>query len=136
MGKRVMVIEPNGILRKFLDLCIQRDGHDVKVFANYELALNAFALPTFQAHPPDLVFIAVYPIQPKSYSVIAHLRSQFPYARTTVVAMVAQEDTTYQEVKSLVQVTQTILLLKPYQVQDVLALVTTPGQSVSVKQKQ
>ncbi|MBV8821508.1 MAG: response regulator [Chloroflexi bacterium] len=128
MGKRILVIEPSRTIRAILSIYLQQVGHQVMLFKDYEAATQA--LIRFQTEPPNMAFVALHTNRLESTRIVGLLRRL--YAQTTIVIMTAQEDSKQYAVQHLMQVTQAIPLLKPFWIQEVLALVAASEQNAPV----
>ncbi|MBV9691597.1 MAG: response regulator [Ktedonobacteraceae bacterium] len=128
MGKRILVIEPSRTIRAILSIYLQQVGHQVMLFKDYDAATQA--LIRFQAEPPDLAFVALHANRLESTRIVGRLRQLC--AQTTIVIMTAHEDSKQYAVQHLMQVTQATPLLKPFWIQEVLALVAASEQNVAV----
>ena len=125
MNRRVLVIEPSRTIRTLLEIYLQRNGHQAVIFASYAEAGYALTLPQFRAYSPEVVFIAIHASQPESHRLIEELKQRYAHTFTRIVVMVTQEGSDHQQVRRLAEDKQMILLLKPFRIQDALALVST-----------
>jgi CheY-like chemotaxis protein len=130
MGRRLLVIEPSPTIRTLLEIYLRRNGHQLTIFADYADALHALALPSLQAQPPELVLIRLRPSQEEGYRVIRYLRQQPCYVRTKIVGLIAQEDEGHRQFQHLVRETPVVMLINPFRIQDLLALVAAPGYTI------
>jgi DNA-binding response OmpR family regulator len=128
MGKRILVIEPSRTIRAILSIYLRQVGHQVVLFKDYEAATQA--LIRFQAEPPNLALVALHANRLESRRVVGLLRHL--YAQTTIVIMTAHEDSKQYAVQNLMQVTRAIPLLKPFWIQEMLALVAASEQNAPV----
>jgi DNA-binding response OmpR family regulator len=126
MSSSVLVVEPSRTIRTLLEIFLQRDEHQAVIFASYGEARYALTLPQFRTYSPEVVFVALHTSQLESRRLIEELRRRYDYTFTRIVAMIAQEESGHHQVRRLTQDEQIILLLKPFLVQDALALVSTP----------
>ena len=126
MNRRILVVEPSRTIRKLLEIYLQCGGHQAVIFASYGEARYALTFPQFRAYPPELVFVAIHVSQLESHRFIEELRRRYAHTFTKIVVMVAQEESEHQQVRRLIQDEQIILLLKPFRIQDALALVSAP----------
>jgi len=124
MNRRVLVVEPARTIRTLLEIFLQRDGHQAMIFASYGEARYALTLPQFRTYSPEVVFVAVHTSQLESHRLIEELRRRYTHTFTRIVAMVAQEESEHHQMRRLAQDEQIILLLKPFRIQDALALVS------------
>ena len=125
MSRRVLVVEPSRTIRTLLEIYLQRDGHQVMIFASYAEAGYALTLPSFRTYSPEVIFIAIHTSQSDSHRLIEELRRRYARTFTRIVVMVAQEESEHHQVRRLIQNEQIVLLLKPFRIQDALALVST-----------
>ena len=123
MGKRLLVIEPSRTIRTLLDIYLRRDGNQFTIFADYEEALRALALPAIQAQPPELVLVRLYPSQEESYHLIEYLRQRGCYARTKIVGLIAQEDEGQRRFERLVREARVVTVINPFRIQNLLEIV-------------
>ncbi|MBV9690724.1 MAG: response regulator [Ktedonobacteraceae bacterium] len=119
MGKRILVVEPSPTLRRIFSVYLREAGHQVVLFENYEAAVQG--LPRFQAEPPDVAFVALRTSVPQSVQVLMRLRVLSSEAR--LIMMVIREESQHPGVQRIKESMQAILLLKPFRIRDMLALV-------------
>ena len=110
MEKRILLIEPSRVIRNILGVHLQLAEYTVFVFATYGLAREA--LPAFQKRPPELVFVALHLAQPESCSLLKDLRSH--YQNTTLVALMMPEESAHRTIRTTLQETRAIALIKPF----------------------
>ncbi len=127
MNRRVLVVEPSRTMRKLLEIYLQQSGHQVALFASYAEAGFALTLPQFRTNPPEVAFVSMNTSWPESYRFIEELRQRPRGAFTKIVVMVTQEEHTHPKLQRLLQDGQVIALIKPFRVQDALALASTPA---------
>jgi DNA-binding response OmpR family regulator len=127
MSTSILVVEPSRTIRTLLDIYFQRDGHQVTVFASYAEAQYALSLPQFKRFSPAAIFLALHVSHPESYRLLEDLRWRYAHTFTRIVVMVVQEERDHHKVRSLAQDEHLVLLLKPFRVQDMLALVAAPA---------
>ena len=118
MGKYILLIEPSRLVRNILGVHFQLAGHNTMEFATYGLASEA--IPIFEHHLPDLVFVALHTAQPESCALLKHARAHF--RDTTLVALLLSEERTHRPIQTALQETHAIALIKPFKIQDALAL--------------
>jgi CheY-like chemotaxis protein len=123
MGKRLLVIEPSLTIRTLLDIYLRRNGNQLTIFADYDEALQALALPFLQAQPPHLVLMRLRPSQQESHQVIEYLRQRPYYAHTKIVGLVAQEDEGHRQFERLIREAQVVTLINPFHIQHLMELV-------------
>lgn len=122
-SKCVMLIEPNPIVRMLLTMFLQREKHLLASHSSYEMALNALKLAFMECFPPHVVVISVRLKQRDCIHILAHLVHTSAYRETALVVLVLEEERRQRDMQRLLQMTQAQVLIKPVQVQDVLALV-------------
>jgi DNA-binding response OmpR family regulator len=132
MGRRILVIEPLLTLREILSLYLQKAGHQVVLFEDYEAAVQA--LPQFRAEPPDVAFVAVRTEVPRSVQVLIKLRELSAEAR--LIMMIAREESQRLAVQRIRETSQAIVLLRPFRMCDMLSLVWAPTQESNVWPKE
>jgi len=118
VGKHILIIEPSRIIRHILGVHFQLAGHSTMEFATYGLASEA--VPIFEQHPPNLVFIALHLAQPDSCSLLK--RARVHYRDTALIALVMQEESIHRTIQTALQETRATALIKPFRIQDALAL--------------
>jgi DNA-binding response OmpR family regulator len=121
MSKYIMVIDPSRTIQIILSIYLQNAGHLVFTYSTPQEALYAFSV---LQDIPDLIFIFLEFEKP-AYDLIAHVQSQAAFARTRMVAMVLQEE--QAAIQRRAKWSRVSYLVKPFQIQDVLALVSAPG---------
>src|SRR5690348_15025270 len=127
MSKSVFVVEPSRTIRTLLDIYFQREGHQVTIMASYTEARYALSLSQFKTYSPEVVFLALHASHPESYRLLEDVRWRYARTFTRIVGMVVQDERNHHKVRSLAQDEGIVLLLKPFRVQDALALVATPA---------
>jgi len=118
VSKHILVVEPARIIRHILGVHLQLAGHTVMEFSTYGLARGA--IPLFEHHPPDLVFVALHLAQPESYGVLKSARAH--YRDAVLVALVLLEEYAHHAMQTAQQETRAVALIKPFKIQDALAL--------------
>ena len=131
MSKYIVVIEPSRTIRNILGVHLQIAGHTVMGFSTYELTSQA--LSVFQRQPPDLVFVALHLSQPDSCTLLKRMRMHYPNA--ALVALVMPEERAHRTIQTALQETHAVALIKPFRIQDVLALCASgrPPQQQSMR---
>ncbi len=122
MGKRILVIEPSRPIRAIFALKVQRFGHQVVIFKDYEAALAA--LPRFHQYPPDLAFVALHAQRPEGAEALMRLRFLCP--QTRLIMMLAQQESSTLAVQRLAGNVLAVPMLKPFRMRDLLSLVAAP----------
>jgi len=124
MPKRILIIEPSRTIRTLLTIYFQRAGHLTIALPDYTTARQV--IPTFRDEPPNMAFVAVHPTQMQSYRVLGHLRRLRVRVGTTIVALVSQDESTNIQLRFTLQMVGAVTLLKPFRIQDAMALVAPP----------
>ncbi len=125
MPKRILVIEPSRTLRTLFTIYFQQAGHRVLLLSDYTTANKT--IPTLKLEPPDMAFVSVYPMQMQCYQVLGHLRQLRLSAGTAIVALVGRDDSAHVQLHSTLRMIGAVTLLKPFRIQDVMALVSSPS---------
>jgi response regulator of citrate/malate metabolism len=73
---------------------------------------------------PDSIFLAVHVYEQDDYKLLQYVKAQAAYARTNLVALELQED--IAQIQRRLRDTHLSYLVKPFRIQDALALVSTP----------
>ena len=73
---------------------------------------------------PHSIFLAVHAHEQDDYRLIQYVKAQAAYARTSLVALVLQEDKAH--VQRTLKDTHVSYLVKPFRIQDALAIVSSP----------
>ena len=125
MGRRVLVVEPSRTIRKLLEVYLQQWGHQVALFSSYAEASLALSLPEFRTNLPEVAFVATNTSWSESYRFIEELRQRMHGSFTKIVVIVMQEELTHPKLQPLLQDQRIVPLVKPFRVQDMLALAST-----------
>ncbi len=121
MSKRILVVKRSRTIQTLLSIYFRSAGHQVLVCSTPQEALRILA----DLHEaPDRIFLAVHAHEQDDYRLIQYLKVQTAYARTSLVALVLQED--MAQVQRRLRDTQVSYLAKPFRIQDALALVSVP----------
>lgn len=83
MSKLVLVIDNSMTVRKVLEICLRREGYEVKTFHDGTLALQWLAAP--QVHVPDLVFVEPCLSKIGGYELIRDLKARPLFGQTVFV---------------------------------------------------
>jgi len=118
MSKRILVVDPSRTIQTLLHTYFNIDGHCVITCSTQEEALQVFAV----LHDvPDIVFLTVNAGK-EAYRLINYVKEHAIYAHTRIIAMVlATEKASIQRALSNASISY---LVKPFQIQDVLALIS------------
>lgn len=115
-----MVIDSSKTIQILLSQGLQKAGHRVLAYSTPQEAWQALAQ---MAEVPDCIFLFLG-YERSAYGLIAYVHSSSRYAQTRIVAMVLREEqASIQRRLSKVPVSY---LVKPFQMQEVLALVGAP----------
>ncbi|MGH2497293.1 MAG: hypothetical protein ACRDIV_21545 [Ktedonobacteraceae bacterium] len=121
MSQRILVVERSRTIQTLLSIYFRSADHQVIVCGTPQEALLVLAV----LHDvPDYLFLAVHAHEQDDYRLIQYVTAQAAYACTRLVALVLQED--MAQVKQRVKDMQVSYLVKPFRVQDALALVSVP----------
>jgi DNA-binding NtrC family response regulator len=124
MGRRVLVIDSSRVIRTLLQIHLQQAGHGVLVCSSSQEALQVLRA---MQEPADLVFLAVHPALKEDYEMI---RSVSKDAHTRLIVMALQEDQAH--IQRHLRETTLTYLLKPFHIQQALALVAAPPPGAAV----
>lgn len=125
MSKRILVVERSRTLQTLLSIYFRSAGHQVLVCSTPQEALRVLAN---LRDAPYSIFLAVHAHEQDDYRLIHYVKAQTVYARASLVALVLQED--LAQVQRRVRDAQVSYLVKPFRVQDALALVSVPERVV------
>ncbi len=128
MRKRILVIERSRTIQTLLSISFSNAGHQVLVCTTPQEALRILA----DLHEaPDSIFLAVHAQEQDDYTLMQNLKERATYAHVRFVALVVQEDMT--QVQRRLRDIHVSYLVKPFRIQDALALVSlpTPGGATS-----
>ena len=117
MNKHTLVVDSSRVIRTLFTIYAPQAGHRVTVLSS---VLEARMAWQSAPHAPDLLFLAVHPAQKDERQLIREVQAQPSYSRTLLVLMLTEE--LLRNEQHLVQGARTRVLLKPFCVQDVLAL--------------
>jgi DNA-binding response OmpR family regulator len=120
MSKHIVVIDQSRTIQILLYTCFRNAGHLVLTYSTPQEALHAFAVIQ---DVPDIIFLFLG-YEQSVYDLVAYVKSQTTYARTQLVAMVLQEEKA--SIQRTLQGTNVHYLIKPFQIQQALALVSVP----------
>jgi CheY-like chemotaxis protein len=127
MSQRILVVERSRTIQTLLSIYFRSAGHQVLVYSTPQEALQVLA---DLRDAPDRIFLAIHAHEQDDYRLIQHVKAHAAYARTSLVALVLQEDLT--QIQRRLRDAQVSYLVKPFRVQDALALVSVslPGSVV------
>lgn len=121
MSRRILVVERSRTIQTLLSIYFRSVGHRVLVYSTPQEALWVLA----DLHDaPDYLFLAVHAHEQDDYRLIQYVKAQATYAGVSLVALVLQED--LAQVQRRLSDMQVSYLVKPFRVQDALALVPLP----------
>ena len=117
MNKHTLVIDSSRVIRTLFTIYAQQAGHRVTILSSLlEARLALQSAP----RAPDLLFLAVHPVQKDERQLIREVQTQPSYSRTLLVLMLTEE--LLRNEQHLAQEARTRVLIKPFHVQEVLAL--------------
>lgn len=119
--KRVLLIEPNRVVRTLLNLCMRQQGHLVVERGSYKDALHLLESEFMRCVPPHVIVMAVQASQRESLLLLSLLIHQSSYKDTTVVAMVNADEQRQRDISLLLRAVQAHVIIKPVEVQGVLS---------------
>ena len=120
-SKRILVVERSRTIQTLLSIYFRNAGYQALVCSTPQEALRLLA---DLRDAPDCVILAVHAQEQDDYRLIHSVKAQAAYARTSLVALVLQEDMT--QIQHRLRDTQVSCLGKPFRIQDALALVSAP----------
>src|SRR5713226_5908829 len=119
MNQLIMVIDDSLVMRKILEVCLHREGYEVKSFADAEQMFRWLETPA--AHIPELAFVDVGLPKLDGYRIIQRLKARPAFAHTVFV-MISQYNGVIDRLKALIAGAKDYLI-KPFRTQDVVAVV-------------
>ena len=117
MSKHILVVDSSRVMRTLFSIYTQQAGHYVTVVSSL---LEARFARQSASHRPDLLFLALHPMQKHERRLVREVQTHPYYSRTLLVLMLTQE--LLMREQHLLQGERTHLLLKPFHVRQVLAL--------------
>jgi two-component SAPR family response regulator len=121
MSKYIVVIDGSRTIQVLLSTYFKNAGHLVTTFSTPPEALHAL---TVVQDIPDIIFLFIG-YEKHAYDFIAYVKSHAKYARTVLVAMVLQEEKA--SIQRTLNRSNIRYLVKPFHIQDALALVSASG---------
>ena len=121
MGRRILVVERSRTIQTLLSIYFRSAGHRVLVYSTPQEALRVLA---DLRDAPDYLFLAVHAHEQDDYRLLQYVKTQATCTRVSLVALVLQED--LAQVQRRLSDMQMSYLVKPFRVQDALALVSLP----------
>lgn len=122
MRKRILVVERSRTIQTLLSISFSNADHQVLVCATPQEALRILA---DLQDAPDSIFLAVHAQEHDDSRLIQNLKVRAVYAHTRFVALVLQED--MAQVQRTLRNIPVSYLVKPFRIQDALALVSWPA---------
>jgi twitching motility two-component system response regulator PilG len=119
MGALVLVVDESLVVRKILEICLNRAGYEVKSFPNGVEVFRWLATP--EACIPALVIVDLCLPIIDGYGIIRRLKAKPAFAHTVFV-MISQRDGVLDRLKGRLAGAQDYLS-KPLKTQDLLAIV-------------
>lgn len=120
MSKRILVVDESRTIRTLLRIYFGNAGHQVLLCSTSQEALRVLA---GLQEAPDMIFIAI-DYEKEAYKVIQYVKEHATYAHTGLVALVLQEEKT--GIQLALSWSNVGYLVKPFAIQDVVALVSAP----------
>ena len=131
MSQLVMIIDDSPTVRKILEVCLHRAGHEnVRTFPDSLAFLRWLVTP--DARIPALVIVDLNLPQMDGYSLIRHLKAKPAFARTIFVILSGRSGM-LDKLKGRLCGAQ-VYLTKPFRTDDILAAVHTSLDSVQVRE--
>jgi DNA-binding response OmpR family regulator len=119
MNRHILVSDASRVIRTLLQIYLQQAGYRVLLCSNPQ---EAFQILLATPEAPELLFLAVHASSKGDVELIRFVRTRAKYAQTTLVAMVLPEE--QAKVQRSLRETNVSYLLKPFRVQEALALVS------------
>jgi DNA-binding response OmpR family regulator len=119
MSELVLVIDNSMIVRKILEVCLHREGYEVRGFDDGTLAKQWLAAP--QARIPDLVFVEPCLSKIGGYELIRDLKARPLFGRTVFV-IISRSDGILNKLKGKVA-GASAYLRKPLKTGEIIAVV-------------
>ena len=132
-AKRVMLVEPNPIVRTLLTLFLRQKDYLLSIPTSYEDALKVIRSPFMGQFPPHSVICSVQLKQRTCLLFLAHLMHEAAYRQTSVIVIVNAEEQQQRDMAQLLNRIQAHVLVKPIQVQSVMSLVATSTTSMHIR---
>ena len=117
MNKHILVVDSSRVIRTLFSIYAQQAGHRVTVLSSL---LEAHIALQSAPHAPDLLFLAVHSTKKDERQLIREVQTQPSYSHTVLVLMLTEE--LLRNEQHLAQGERTRVLIKPFRVQEVLAL--------------
>ena len=119
MNKHILVVDSSRVIRTLFTIYAPQAGHRVTVLSSL---LEARIALQSASHAPDLLFLAVHPAQKDERGLVREVQTHPHYSHTLLVLMLTQELLVHEH--HLLQGERTRVLLKPFRVQELLALLS------------
>lgn len=119
MSKLVLVIDNSMIVRKILEVCLHREGYEVRGFHDGTLAMHWLTAP--QARIPDLVFVEPCLSKIGGYELIRDLKARPLFGRTVFV-IISRSDGVIDKLKGRFAGANAYLR-KPLKTDEIIAVV-------------
>jgi CheY-like chemotaxis protein len=121
MQKRIFIIDPSRTLQILLSTHLKQLGHQVVMSGS-----PAEALPMLVAlkEVPDVILLTLDTEKKEAYKLVRYVKKQTIYAQTHLVALVHKEE--QAAIQRTLGEERVSYLPMPFQVQQVLALVSAP----------
>jgi DNA-binding response OmpR family regulator len=115
MSRHILVSDASRVIRTLLQIYLQQAGYRVVVCSN---SFEAWQILLATPEAPDHLFLAVHASLKGDVGLMRFVKAHEKYAQTSLVAMVSLK------VQRTLRETQVSYLLKPFRVQEALALVS------------
>lgn len=124
LSKRVMVIDLSRTIRTLILMTCHQHEHQSMAFASHEEAMER--LPLLCEQPPDLAFVSLRSdYQEQGRQVVQRIRQLYGM-KPTLIAMIGREEQYHRHLQQTVLTHAMHTLIKPFLIQDVVALLNTP----------
>ena len=121
MQQRVLLVEPNRVVRTLLNMCILQQGHPLIVRESYKDALHLLESEFIKCVPPHILLISVHASQRESLLLLSLLIHQPCYKNTAVVAMVNEDERQQRDMSLLLRAVQAHVIIKPVEIEGILS---------------
>lgn len=119
MSKFVTVIDDSTTVRKILEICLRREGYEVKSFQDGIEAIKW--LTSVQARIPGLIFVDLDLPKIDGYELILHLKAKPPF-KQTVFVIISQHNRVIDRLKGRLAGANAYLT-KPFKTEEIVSVV-------------
>lgn len=130
MSKRILVIDSTRVIRLLLHLHLAQAGH--QVIAVEDARKGWETLQALQQEVPEIIFLGVHVPGEEDLRVLHSIVAHAWLARTTVIVVVSREDSARVQRALVGRPIQ--YLVKPFRIQDALALASPAANALPVTQ--